>query len=159
MQGAQDLVAGERRFHGDIGRFVVSNFTHHHDVRVLAQDRTQGRGKIESDLAAHRNLIDAGQLVLDRVLDRHDVVLRVIQLLQHRVKRRRFARAGRPGHQNHSMRRVDRLAKFFQRPFLQTHLVDAARERRFIEETHDDFFPMRRGQKRDAQIDLFTAQL
>ena len=70
------LVTGQRRFHRDVGGFVVTNFTHHHDVRVLAQDGAQGRSEIEPDVVAHRNLIDAGELVLDRVLDRHDVVLR-----------------------------------------------------------------------------------
>ncbi len=74
VQRAQNLVTGEGGLDRDIGGFVVANFTHHHDVRVLAQDRTQGRGKIESDIAARCNLINAHELVFDRVFDRDDVV-------------------------------------------------------------------------------------
>src|SRR5207253_2811202 len=84
VQGAQDLVAGESSFDGNIGGLVVSNFTHHHDVRVLTQNRTQGGSEIETDIVAHGHLIDAGQFVLDRVLDRDDIVLRAVQLVQNR---------------------------------------------------------------------------
>src|SRR6266576_2220329 len=67
MQSGKHLVTGQRRFHRDIGGLVVANFTHHYDVGVLPQDRAQGRGKVQPDVVAHRNLIDSVELVLDRV--------------------------------------------------------------------------------------------
>ena len=115
VQRAQHLVTGQRRFDGDVGRFVVTNFTDHHDVRVLTEDGAERGSEIEPDFVAHRDLVDAGQLVLDRVLDRHDVVLRVVQLLEHGVERGRLAGTGRAGDENHSVRRVDRLLEFVER--------------------------------------------
>src|SRR5262245_39516366 len=35
VQGAKDQVAGERGLNGDFGRFPVTNFPHHDDVRIL----------------------------------------------------------------------------------------------------------------------------
>src|SRR5205814_7303218 len=95
VQGGKYLVTGQRRFYRNIGGLVVANFTHHHDVGVLPQDRAQSRGKIQPDVVAHRNLIDSAELVLDRVLHRHDVVLRVVQLLENGVERGRFTGSGR----------------------------------------------------------------
>src|SRR6266487_849429 len=82
VQRAQNLVTGEGRFDRDIGGFVVANFTNHHDVRVLAQDRPQGRGKIEADIAARSDLVNAHELVFDRVFDRDDVVFGAVQFME-----------------------------------------------------------------------------
>ena len=38
VQGAQDEVAGERRFDGDVGGLVVADLADHDDVGILAQD-------------------------------------------------------------------------------------------------------------------------
>ena len=159
MERAQDLMTGQRRFHGNVGCLVVTNLTHHHDVRILPEDGAQRRSEIESDVVAHRNLIDARQLVLDRVLDRYDVVLRVVQLLQHRVERCRLAGTGRTGHENHSVRRVDRLLEFVERALVHAHLVDAAGEGRLIENTNDDLLAVGGRQNRDTQIHFLANHL
>ncbi len=70
------LVTGQRRFYRDVGGLVVTNFTDHHDVGVLAENRAKRGGKIEPDIGPGRDLVHAHELVLDRVLDRHDVVVR-----------------------------------------------------------------------------------
>src|SRR6478672_5821898 len=156
MQSRKYLVTGQRRFHRNIGGLVVANFTHHHDVRVLPQNRTQGRRKIQSDVVAHRNLIDSVELVLDRVFHRHDVVLRVVQLLENGVERGRFTRTGWAGDQNHPVRRVDRFPEFHQRLLIQSHLVDRAGQRGLVQNTNHNFLPVRSWQNRNTQIDFFA---
>jgi hypothetical protein len=111
VQGGEHLVAGERRFHGDVSGFVVSNFTDHHDIRILTENGTERVGEAQADVCFHRYLIDARELVLDRVFDRDDVVFRIVQLLEHRIKRRRFTGTGRAGDEDHPMRRIDRFLK------------------------------------------------
>ena len=41
VKRAQDLVTGQSGFHGNIGRFVVTNFAHHHDIRILPKNRAK----------------------------------------------------------------------------------------------------------------------
>ena len=73
MQRAEHQVAGERRLDRVLGRFHVANFADQHDVRVVTQDRTQRRGEREPDLRMDLNLVDAFELVFDRVFGRDDL--------------------------------------------------------------------------------------
>src|SRR5438477_781220 len=155
VERAQHLVTSQRRFYRDVGGFVVTNFTDHHDVGVLTQDRSQRGSEIETDVTAYRDLIDARELVLNRIFDRHDVVFGAVQLVQHRIERRRFTGTGRAGDKNHSVRRIHRLLEFRKRIRVHAHLVDASAQRSFIENTNDNFFAMRRRQDRNTQVDLF----
>ena len=81
MHRAEDLVAGESGFHGDFRRFGIANFTDHDDVRILPQNRTQRVGKRKANILFHRHLIDPRDLEFNRILDRHDVIHRIIQLV------------------------------------------------------------------------------
>ena len=55
---------------------VTVSYTHlfpeHHDVRCLAQDGAQCGGECQPDGFADLHLIDAGQDIFDRILDRDD---------------------------------------------------------------------------------------
>ena len=42
MQGGEDQVAGEGRFDGGFGGFLVAGFAHQQHVRVLAHEGPQG---------------------------------------------------------------------------------------------------------------------
>ena len=52
---------------------------------VLAEDVTQPGGERETPLGVDGDLVDARQLVLNRVLDGDDLLARVVQLAQDRV--------------------------------------------------------------------------
>ena len=69
----QHQVAGERGLDRDLRGLEVADLADHDHVGVLAQDRAQRLGEREVDLRVDLRLADAGQLVLDRVLDRQDV--------------------------------------------------------------------------------------
>src|SRR5260221_14249316 len=86
-------VACQRGLHGDLRGFSVTHFADHDDVRVLAQDGAQGVGKGEVDLRMDLDLVDAVELVLDRVLDGDDLVGNRVDLGQGRVQRGGLARA------------------------------------------------------------------
>ena len=79
--------------------------------RRLPQD---GRIKLrmmgkEIDLRVHLDLADAGQLDLDRVLDRDDVLVGGVDARERAVERRRLAAAGRARHEHDPVRPRDQL--------------------------------------------------
>ena len=71
-----------------------------HDVRVLTQDGAQGVGKRQALLFIDLNLRDAGEYVLDRVFDGHDIDVDRVELGEQRIERRGLARTGRAGEQH-----------------------------------------------------------
>ena len=52
----------------------VANLADEDDVRVLAEQRAERAGERDADLLVHRHLRDARQLVLDRILDRENLL-------------------------------------------------------------------------------------
>ena len=73
------------------------------DVGILAQDRAQRAGERQLDLLVDLRLVDAGDLILDRILDRDDVGLLRLHRRQRRAERRRLAAAGRADDENHAV--------------------------------------------------------
>ena len=57
-----------------VRRLPVADLADQHDVGVGAQDRAQGGGEGQPRLRVDLHLVDAGEAVLDRVLDRDDVL-------------------------------------------------------------------------------------
>ncbi len=60
---------------GNFSRLPVSNLSDHDDVWVLSNNRPQCAGKSEFDLWFDLNLINAIDLVFDRILDCDNFVL------------------------------------------------------------------------------------
>ena len=102
-------MTGECRLDGNAAGLQVSNFSQHDDVGVLTKERLQGRGEGHSDLGSHQHLIDAEEVVFDRVLRRHDVDVDVVDLGQRRIKSRRLTGTRRSGNQHHAVRIGDRF--------------------------------------------------
>ena len=109
MQCRQHQVTGQRRFHSDLRGFEVAHLSDHDDIWVLPQERAQGSRECQPRLFVDLHLRNARQLILDRVLNRDNILLDRVDLVQHRVQRRRLARAGRPSRQKHSVRLSDQF--------------------------------------------------
>ena len=103
MDGGEHLVPGQRRLHGDLRCFSVTNLADEDAVRVVPQDRSQAFGKGESLAFIDRNLQDARQLVLHRVFDRDDLLEAGVDLRQHGIHGRGLAAPGRPRDQQHAV--------------------------------------------------------
>ena len=73
VQRGQYQVPGEGGLHRDLRRFQVADLPHHHNVRVLAQDRPQAAGKGHIHLGIDLGLADPGQHVFDGILDSEDI--------------------------------------------------------------------------------------
>ena len=100
VQGGKDQVAGEARLHGDLGGLGIADLADHDDVRVLAEDGAEPVGEGEIDLRVDLDLAHPLQLVLDRVLDGDDVLLRRVDLVQRGIEGGGLAAAGRAGDQD-----------------------------------------------------------
>ena len=111
VERREHQVAGEAGLDRDLGGLEVADLADQDHVRVLAQDRAQARGEGEPDRRLHLDLADARQLDLDRVLDRDDVVLGLVDVRERGVERGRLARAGRPGDQDDPVVAPDQLAQ------------------------------------------------
>jgi hypothetical protein len=70
----------------------------------VAQHRAQDVGEAEPDLRLGLDLVDAVQLILDRVLDGQYLAVRRVQLYQRGLPRGGLAAAGRPGDQDDAVR-------------------------------------------------------
>ena len=104
MHGGEHQVAGEGALHRDVRGLGVADLADHDHVRVLAHERTQGGGKVQSDRRLHLGLVDALDFVLDRVLDRENLARGLVEDREHGRERRGLAAAGRPGDHDHAVR-------------------------------------------------------
>src|ERR1700704_6125626 len=109
VQSREYKVTGESSLNGDAAGLQVSNFSQHDDVRILTKERLERRGERHADLGTDEHLIDSKQVVLDRVLGRHDVDVDVVDLGESRIQRRRLTRPRRTGDEHHSVRVRDRF--------------------------------------------------
>src|SRR5690242_15147065 len=65
----------------------------------------------ETDLGLHLDLIDADQLILDRILDGKGLAFRRVEGVERRVERGGLAAAGGAGHQDDAVRLIEQLGK------------------------------------------------
>ena len=107
MQCGEHEVPRQRGPDGEFCRFAVADFSHHDDVGVLAQERSQCRGESEVDFWVHRSLRDALQFVFDGLFDSRDVQFWAANHLEQRVERGCLARARGARDKKHPVGLVD----------------------------------------------------
>jgi hypothetical protein len=95
---------------------------------------------LSPDLRLYLDLVDAGQLILDRVFDGYDIARHRVQLQQARVERRRLAAARRPRYQNHAIRQIERAFDPLPDVGRQTELGVVELDCGAVEDTEDDLF-------------------
>ena len=106
VQRGENQMAGERRLHGDLRRFLVANFADENHVRVVAQNRTQSARKRQPGLFVDLDLVDALELVFHRVFNRDDFADGIVDFVERGVKRGGFAAAGRAGDEDDAVRQL-----------------------------------------------------
>ena len=76
---------------------------------ILPQHGTDDACERHPDLGLHLALVDAGQVVLDRVLGGDDLDVGPVQLVERGVEGGRLARPGRAGHEQDAVGPLDQL--------------------------------------------------
>ena len=154
VQGREHEVTGEGGLDGDLGGLVVADLTEQHDVGVRPQDRPQRPGERQPGLGIGLHLVDAGQAVLDRVLDRDHVDLGLVDQVQRGVERGRLTRSGRAGDQEHAVRLDVGLAPLLEVRLLEAEVGQLQHGGRVVQDSHDDLLAPHDGQARHAKVDL-----
>ena len=110
MHGADDHVAGVGGLKRGLEAFLVAHFADHDHVRRLAHGVREGaveRRAVQPDFALLHERLAVAELVFDRVLDRDDVLREMlVDVLDHRRQRGRFAAAGGAADQDDTARRL-----------------------------------------------------
>ncbi len=159
VQRAENQVARERGVDRDFGRLQIANFADQDHVRVVPQKAAELPCERQADLRQNLRLVDAVQVILDRVFDRQDLQFRTDDLLERRVKRRGLARSGRSGHQHDAVRPVDDLVERFERRPFHAEVGQRELDRAAIEDAHHDAFAEGHRDHADAQVDLAAVRL
>src|SRR5690606_8976410 len=102
--GREHEVTRESRLDGNLRRLGVPDLADHDLVRIVPENRAQTAGEGQPLLFVDRDLGDAPELVLDRILDGNDLVLDGLDLRQRRVEGRRLSGAGRTSDEHHAIR-------------------------------------------------------
>ena len=71
-------MAGERGVNRQTGCFFIANFSHHHNVRILPDERAQTVRESETDFRFDLRLIDARNLIFNRIFNRRNVNVRFV---------------------------------------------------------------------------------
>ena len=132
---------------------LVADLADHDDVGVGAHHRAQARGEVQPRLGVDLHLLDAGELVLDRVLDGDDVLLGRVQHLQRGVERRRLARAGGPGDEDRAVRAREGLDEALALGVDHPELVEVDVGAVLVEHAQDGRFAAHERQRGHADVD------
>ena len=115
-------------------------------------------GEGQPDLRIHVDLIDPVHLIFDRVFDGDDLLVGLIDALERRIKRGRFAAAGGPGHQENAVRQRRVIFHAREHVLVEAQALQIVKiAGRAVEQTHDDAFAVKRRQSGNAEIH-FAAQ-
>jgi len=153
VEGAEDKVAGEGGVDGDLGGFQIADFTDHDDVGGLAQHGAQGGGEGHADVGVDGNLVDAGELVFDRVFNGDDLAVGLVDVVETGVKSGGLAGTGRAGDEEDS---VGQSEDAFHDDLVvgeEAEFGQAEHEAGFIQNTHDDALAVVGGNGGDTQVD------
>ena len=158
VQRAEDEMAGQRGLDCGPGGFVVADFADHDHVGILAKQRAEGLRERQPHLLLHLELVDQRQMVLNRVFDGADVVLHRGDFIQRRVESGRFSAAGRSGHQDDAVGRLDAGLELRQNVLRKSQVAEVERDTAGIQHPDHGLFATVAGESADAEIDLAAVE-
>ncbi len=156
VHGGEHHVAGQRGLHRDPHRLHVADLAHHDDVRVLAHDGAQGVREGEVDLRLHLDLVDAGHLVFDRVLDGDDLHVGLVEPVEGRIKGGGLAASRGAGHEEDAVHLVERADEALERLALEAEGGEIERHAALVEDAHHDALAVHGRHGGHAQVDLLA---
>ena len=113
-------------------------------------------GEVEPDLRLGLDLVDALDLVFDRVLDGDDLDPGGVELAQRGVQRGGLARAGRAGDQQDAVRLLQHVLELRQELVGEAELVEIQHHRLAIQQTHHHRLAVRGRHRAHAQVELLA---
>src|SRR5262245_60467766 len=113
----------------------------------------------ETNFRVDLDLVDAFELIFDRVFGGDDLDVGRVDFDQGAVERGRFAGAGGAGDEHDAVRQVDELSKGLVGVLLHADRAEVELHRPLVQNTHDDAFTMDHGNHGNADVDLAAVNL
>ncbi len=152
MQGGQHQVARHCGASGNLGGFLVADFTHQQNVGVLPQEGAEHARKGEVDFFIDLHLADAGNAIFDRILAGQYLYVALIELFQGTVQRGGLAGTGGPGHQYDPVGGLDGAAEFSPQILRHSRILQGAQALALNQQAHYDRLAMLRGNSRQTDV-------
>ena len=152
VQRGQYEVSGQSGLDGDSRGVGVADLADEDHIRVLPQDGLETAGEGDPGLLVDLDLVDPGHGVLDRVLDGHDVALGAVQLAERAVERGGLAAAGRPGADDHAVRRLQHSGVARGHRLGHAELRQPEQRAALVQQPEDDLFPADHRRTRDPDV-------
>ena len=115
--------------------------------------------KVSPIARLYLRLINAGNFVFDRILDRENLARRRIEDREHGRQRRRLAAARGPGDHDHAMRQIKKASHLFFVARRETQFGNVEKTAIARQEADDCGFAMLRGHGGDADVEIGPRRL
>ncbi len=159
VQGREHEVTCYRGAQADVRRLLIAHLADEDDVRIVSQYAAQDLREVQPDLRVDLHLVDAVQAILDRILHRDDLGVRVVQVTERGIQGRGLAAACRPGDQYHAGVVLDEAAEARQRFRRHAELIQRHQAVGLVEEPQHDGFAELRRQRGQPHVDRFVLHL
>src|SRR6266516_7358181 len=151
-------MAGQGGLDGDLRRFVVANFADQDHVRVMPQNRTQPAGESQPGLFRNLDLVEAFELIFDRVFNGNDLADGIVDLTERRVESRGLSATRGTGYQDDAVRQAEHAPERLKLPGIQTQFAHAAQRGVLPQQPHDHRFAVEHWDDGDANVHLIFFQ-
>src|SRR5690606_13918389 len=113
----------------------------------------------EPDVGVDGYMVDALQLVFDRILRGHDIGVRGVDRGKGRVQGGGFSGTRGAGHQDHPERRIQGFPEIAQALFAEAHFGHVQVQVALVQYAHHHLFAVDGGKHAHAQIDFLEAEV
>ena len=120
---------------------------------ILTQKCLQRLRERHAGTFVHLHLIDPGEVDFNRVLGRRNIDFDLVQDVDPRIQRHRFAATRRSGDEKHAVGFVQVFQEQFFLEVFVAELIDLQLRRVGIENTHDGLFTEQGRTRADAEVD------
>ena len=156
VERAEHKMARERRLDAHLGGFGVAHLPHQDHVGGLPQHGSDDPREIEADLVLDLHLVDAGEVILDRIFGGDDLGVGAVELVERGVERGRLARTRGTGDEDDAVGAANQVFELPEIVFGEPQLPDADLDVVFVEDPHHDRLAVVGGQDADAEIVVFA---
>ena len=159
MERGKHQVAGERCLDANGGGFLIAHFPDHDAVRILPQESAENPREVETDGVVDRDLDDAVDVILDRVLGGEELGIDGVDAPEGGVERGGLASAGGTGDDEDAVRLFDRVGDVIVDVVGEAEILKRQVDRRAVEHPEHDRLTMVGRQRGDAHVHLFFTDL
>ena len=157
MDGRNYEMPREWRFNRNIDSVVITNFTHHNNIRVLTKGSTKSTRERVSNIRKNLWLVESVNLVFYWIFECHDIYVWLIEARKTWIKCCWFTRTSWPRSQDNSIWKADSLFKKCTIFSFNTEIIEIRNWFGLVHDTHHNFFSMNGWECRNTQVKRFCS--